>query len=44
MKRLSPQLAGTGIDGVAVVSALFASQDICGAAKRLRSLVDEVLL
>lgn len=42
-EKTIPQLIGTGIDGVAVVSALFASQDICGAAKQLRSLADEVL-
>lgn len=36
-------LAGTGIDGVAVVSALFDSVDVEASAKRLRQAVDECL-
>lgn len=32
------QLCGTGIDGIAVVSALFNKKDIGGAARRLRAL------
>lgn len=38
-----PALAGSGIDGVAVVSAIFAAQDIEAAAKALRTQVQEVL-
>lgn len=34
-----PQIAGTGADGVAVVSALFAADDICAAARELRETV-----
>lgn len=36
-----PQLKGTGIDGVAVVSAIFAAEDIRGAAAELRKLAEE---
>lgn len=36
-------LAGTGVDGAAAVSAIFASQDIESSTKRLRELVDEAL-
>lgn len=39
-----PELAGTGIDGVAVVSALFASPNIEATAKELCVAVDEYLL
>lgn len=35
-----PQLAGSGIAGVAVVSALFAQPDITAAARHLRGLCD----
>lgn len=35
-----PQLAGSGVDGVAVVSAIFAQPDIESAARRLRTLAD----
>ena len=38
-----PALAGSGIDGAAVVSAIFAAEDIEGAAKALRKQVQEVL-
>ena len=38
-----PELAGTGVDGVAVVSALFAAADPEGAARRLRSALDASL-
>lgn len=34
-----PQIAGTGADGVAVVSALFAADDIRAAARELRETV-----
>lgn len=37
------QLAGTGIDGVAVVSAIFAQRDTKAAAAKLRKQVDEIL-
>ena len=33
------ELAGTGIDGVAVISALFAAGDKTAAAKRLLELI-----
>lgn len=36
------QLAGTGIDGVAVVSAIFAQRDIQAAAGELRALSEKV--
>ena len=38
-----PRLAGSGIDGVAVVSAIFAAEDIQAAAEALRQEVKEVL-
>lgn len=37
------QLTGTGIDGVAVVSAVFASDDIKGASERLLALSKETV-
>ena len=36
------QLKGTGIDGVAVISAIFAQKDIRAAAQELRKLSEEV--
>lgn len=36
------QLKGSGADGVAVISAIFAKSDIASAAKRLRALVEEM--
>lgn len=36
-------LAGTGVDGAAVVSAIFAADDIEDSTRRLRALVDEAL-
>ena len=41
--RLEP-LKGTGVDGVAVVSAIFAAEDIEKAAKVLKEAVREILL
>lgn len=38
-----PELAGIGVDGVAVISALFAAADIEQAAEELRKVVDESL-
>ena len=35
------ELKGTGVDGVAVVSAIFAQDDICAAAKELKALAGE---
>ena len=40
--RLEP-LRGTGVDGVAVVSAIFAAEDIEKAAKELKEAVKEIL-
>ena len=37
-----PQLAGTGVAGVAVVSAIFGAQDIPAACRQLRRLSDQV--
>ena len=37
--RTIPELAGTGVDGAAVVSAIFASDDITIAARELRTAV-----
>lgn len=36
------QLAGSGVDGIAVVSALFAAPDIAAAAVRLRRLAEQI--
>lgn len=38
-----PALGGCGVDGAAVVSAIFAAPDIEASTKRLRLLVDEAL-
>ena len=38
-----PALGGCGVDGAAVVSAIFAAPDIEASTKRLRILVDEAL-
>lgn len=37
------QLAGSGIDGIAVISAIFAQKDIEAAVKELRSLTEQML-
>ena len=37
------QLAGTGVDGVAVVSAIFAQKDIKEAAQQLRKLSEDMV-
>lgn len=39
-KQNLPQLSGTGIDGVALVSAIFASNDIEAECRRLRTLCE----
>ena len=36
------ELKGTGIEGVAVVSAVFASEDIESAARELRGLAEQL--
>lgn len=41
-KRLEP-LKGTGVDGVAVVSAIFAAEDIKKATRELKEAVREIL-
>lgn len=38
-----PQFAGSGVDGVAVVSAIFAHDDIEAATRRLSELLDRVI-
>lgn len=38
-----PQLAGTGVAGVAVVSGIFAAQDITAACRELRALSDTMI-
>lgn len=38
------QLAGSGVDGIAVVSAIFAAGDPKAAARRLRELSDKMVL
>ena len=38
-----PALKGSGVDGVAVVSALFAQRDAGAAAARLRTLAEELV-
>lgn len=35
-------LAGTGIDGVALISAIFAADDITKASQKLRNIVDSI--
>lgn len=40
--RNLPELKGTGVDGVAVVSALFGARDIEAAARHLRALSEEM--
>jgi len=37
------QLAGTGVDGVALVSAIFGSKDIKQACRQLRALSQKVV-
>ena len=37
------ELKGTGIDGVAVISAIFAKADITAAAKNLKKLTTEMI-
>jgi len=37
------KLKGSGIDGVAVVSAIFAQEDICKASRELRTLSEEAV-
>ncbi|MBQ6001184.1 MAG: thiamine phosphate synthase [Clostridia bacterium] len=37
------QLAGTGVDGVALVSAIFAAEDIEGTCRKLRKLSEEMV-
>lgn len=37
------QLAGTGVDGVALVSAIFAAKDIEGECRELRQLAEETV-
>lgn len=37
------QLAGTGVDGIAVISALFAQEDKAAAARRMRALACRVV-
>lgn len=38
-----PQLAGTGVAGVAVISGIFAAQDITAACRELRALSDTMI-
>jgi thiamine-phosphate pyrophosphorylase len=38
------QLKGSGIDGIAVISAIFAAPDKSEAAKKLLALAKEVIL
>lgn len=42
-KENLPSLAGTGIEGVALVSAIFACDDIVAACRELRSLSEEMV-
>lgn len=41
-KENTAELAGLGLDGIAVVSAIFAAEDVYSAAKELRAISDEV--
>ena len=38
----APQLAGTGISGIAVISGIFASEDVKGAAAELRAIAEQI--
>ena len=38
-----PKLAGSGVDGVALVSAIFSAEDIEGACRELRAMSKEVV-
>ena len=38
----TPSLAGSGIDGIAVISAIFGQKDITAATKRLRKATQEI--
>lgn len=42
-KRNISQLSGTGVDGVALVSAIFAAEDIEGECRLLRKLSEEMV-
>ena len=42
-KETIVKLKGSGIDGVAVVSAIFAQEDIYAASRELRNLSDEMV-
>ena len=37
------KLKGTGVDGIAVISAIFASEDICKATSNLLALSKELI-
>ena len=37
------QLSGTGVDGVALVSAIFGAEDIEGECRQLRKLSEEMV-
>lgn len=37
------QLRGSGVDGVAVISAIFANSDVYAAAKKLRELSEQMV-
>ncbi|HHV63790.1 MAG TPA: thiamine phosphate synthase [Peptococcaceae bacterium] len=41
-KHNAPEVLSTGIDGISVVSAILAEEDIAGAARTLRDIVDKV--
>lgn len=40
----APSLSGTGVDGIAVVSAIFSADDITDASKQLYSIVKNVII
>ena len=42
--RTVAQLAGSGVDGAAVVSAIFAAEDCKAAARELHALMEEIIL
>ena len=37
------KLAGSGVDGVALVSAIFSAEDIEGACRELRAMSEEMV-
>ena len=41
--RVLPELCGSGVDGVALVSAIFSAEDIEGTCRELRALSEKMV-